>query len=87
MKWENPPEPRRGRYTPPVPSWIEELKANPGRWANVERYRERWQANNDAVKVRSGKYGLGFEATFRQVDNGLFILYARYVGYTSEEEK
>ncbi len=46
----------------------------------VEEYRERGRANALAMRIKNGRYGEGFEATYREQDNGIYGVYARYVG-------
>lgn len=86
LRWENPPNDRRGRNKRQSEKWLaisKELRANPHRWAVV------MEDTSNSVNVTHIKRGRllsfapagSFEATSRQDPHTKrFTIYARFVG-------
>lgn len=51
------------------------LRANPGQWANVMNYHNRFTATNAATTFRNN----GFQAAIRKGPGGWYRVYARFV--------
>lgn len=58
---------------------MKQLKQNPGKWANVINYHNRFTATNAATTFRNN----GFEAAVRKSPGGWYKVFARYVDESS----
>jgi hypothetical protein len=85
LEWEDPPPARRRSEASTIPDQIlDELRANPGRWAKVLRYTTKTSANSALGRIRKGLYGPGWEAKARRVPDGS-VLYLRWIGHTDTD--
>ena len=84
MKWQTPPEPRRGRRPDTRTNdekFADELRKHPGDWAV---WREGVNSSL-AFQVKSGKVSAfrpagAFEAVSRALENNRGTIYVRFVG-------
>lgn len=86
LRWENPPNDRRGKGRRQSDKWLavsKELRANPHRWAVIEE-NAKYGVNATAIKkarITSFSPAGAFEATTRQDPlTKRFTIYARFVG-------
>lgn len=85
VMWEEPPGSPRGRAAkcPLTADQLDELRANPGRWARIHTYDRHTSASSAARRIQKGTYPEmpegHWEATGRR-DGAGSVLYARYVG-------
>ena len=80
VRWQDPPSNLRGTRGKHVPV-AEMLRKHPGRWALVTTVRSKAYA----TLIRTAKFACyapagSFEATSRKNADGMFDIYARYVG-------
>lgn len=71
VKARKKPAKRRPRFYPQMKA----LMSNPGIWANVVNYQNRFTATNAATTFRNN----GFQAAVRKSPGNWYRVYARYV--------
>lgn len=76
MVWKEPPPAKRGRgRSTRLAAFVAALKERPNEWAVY-----RTDATNASPVTQFGKKFKGTEWTSRKQPNGLFHIYARYIG-------